>query len=543
MEYRCLSFFLLCLHLPSPPPPLHLPLPHCLFRPVLLALLLISCTVSAKGADLDESVVTLADAPITLPCSHSPGLGAQRVNWLWKPHGRESWSLVHSANQQGEFYGGAMKPNQQFADQSFLSSGNFSLVFQARDGDGGRYSCEVQTGSRLTRSIVLLVILTVWVSPPGEVPIDSTVSLGARVSALGWEDGVSWFSPQGLPLHSEPLSHPRARGGVRGVLTKLPRVDHTDQGNYTCQILPQGNCTTPRFLFTVTLRVSGTKPASFNITYGSTQVLVGVSPSLLTLPCVWVAGGDYVMLFWRLPDTEEVKRVFLYDRWRGTLENSKKPHLHLARPNPAQSGDYSFLLTLNPGEGGEYSCEVFLDERVYRRSLIISVMHVWSDTFPSMLVLHCVVQERTRLRRLGWRFQDHSVTSLSTSPGQVSTELPLPPPPALQGNYTCCLELQDGQVYRAVYTVTLTPAVLGSLLLLVASIAMLLWKRGTCRQQSAMDRSLSFSPEGENLYEDLADLRQECTAYVAPEAAVYMDLKPNNEDVYKELERNEKCCS
>nr|XP_015224203.1 PREDICTED: uncharacterized protein LOC107080075 isoform X1 [Lepisosteus oculatus]XP_015224204.1 PREDICTED: uncharacterized protein LOC107080075 isoform X1 [Lepisosteus oculatus] len=223
---------------------------------VACALLLLSGPVAGKGSDWDDSVVGQAGAPVTLPCSAQ--LGNRTVHWHWQPAGWDSWSLVLSANHKQEFWGGARKLEQRLADPSFPSSGDLSLAFRARQQDSGQYLCEVDTKEgemKPKRHIVLLVILTVSVGPPSPVPAGGTARLLARVSAEDWRGGVSWFSPQGVPLPRETLPS-------GGVLSKVPRFGPADQGNYTCQVLPQGPCGRPRFLFSHAVVLRGERGSS-----------------------------------------------------------------------------------------------------------------------------------------------------------------------------------------------------------------------------------------------------------------------------------------
>ncbi|XP_069041323.1 g6f-like isoform X1 [Lepisosteus oculatus] len=519
---------------------------------VACALLLLSGPVAGKGSDWDDSVVGQAGAPVTLPCSAQ--LGNRTVHWHWQPAGWDSWSLVLSANHKQEFWGGARKLEQRLADPSFPSSGDLSLAFRARQQDSGQYLCEVDTKEgemKPKRHIVLLVILTVSVGPPSPVPAGGTARLLARVSAEDWRGGVSWFSPQGVPLPRETLPS-------GGVLSKVPRFGPADQGNYTCQVLPQGPCGRPRFLFShaVVLRDSTQDPFT-NVSHGLSQSLVSSSLSPLSLPCLWSPGADYFQLRWRLPDSRKTQLVFLFDRWRQSTENRRPARLRLAHPDPFRSGNYSFLLTPKPGDAGRYTCEVFLDESAYQKSLSLTVVHVSGQPSGQGLLLSCLYRERPPVRRAYWTSQSSPLNGSSTAPGQVSAEVPRHRP----GNYSCCLELKDGRTHAAVYALPPPPpppagdsslysssvypalAVAGVLSLLLAlAAAVVLWKRGICQQHTAREEP-PCAVEGENLYENPDDLRKDWDqrGEFVPPTAVYMELNPDGQDVYKELERYEEC--
>ena len=111
--------------------------------------------------DWNDVVVTEANVPVTLACSDWPLNGTVQLEWLWKPDGQDTWSLVLSANHRQEFKGGASKIDMRLADAHFRTSGDFSLYFKPRVGDGGRYSCLMAQGERRGRQrVTLLAILT-----------------------------------------------------------------------------------------------------------------------------------------------------------------------------------------------------------------------------------------------------------------------------------------------------------------------------------------------------------------------------------------------
>ncbi|XP_036394553.1 g6f-like [Megalops cyprinoides] len=497
-----------------------------------------------------DVVVAEVGTPVTLACSDWPLRGSVKLNWYWKPDGLDSWSLVMSASERQQFLGGASKRDMRLADSNFQKSGDFSLFFNPRSKDGGRYSCLIEQGERkLRQKIILLVILTVKVIPPQPIPEDSTLCLITEVSSHEAVSEVAWFSPLGQPLRSET--------GLSGeVVCKLPRIDRTEQGNYTCQIQPLGNCSRPLFLFTYTVTIDVTKVAKFsNITHGPLLSAACLSRTPLPLPCTSVS-GDYVMLYWQHPDSEKMERVFSYDRWRRGYKNQTKPRLHLASTDSANAGSFSFLLYPELREGGVYLCEVFLNDIVFSQSMRVSVLHVYAKSTPSALVLWCQYSERSQVKRVSWTHQNQSyrLSGFSNAPGRLSTEVPLPLKPEVAGNYTCTIELKNGKKARAVHTVTLPPTVntylsspsllpslsaLGLLVPLVAVAAgVLLWKRGHRNTHPGIEQSLSHcSGEVENIYENPDDLRQ-----TPAQSAVYMDLKPTKDnDVYKELDRYEQC--
>lgn len=68
-------------------------------------------------------------------------------------------------------------------------------------------------------------------------------------------------------------------------------------------------------------------------------------------------------------------QLYHYDRWRGiTLVNDQSKRVHLAGPPyNAEAGSFSFLFTPELNNGGQYSCDVFLNDNVYRQSTLLSV--------------------------------------------------------------------------------------------------------------------------------------------------------------------------
>ncbi|KAJ8392937.1 hypothetical protein AAFF_G00071410 [Aldrovandia affinis] len=510
--------------------------------PLFLAVLSITGSITAKDQDWNDVIVTKVSEPVTLGCSDWPLKGSVNLNWLWKPHGRDSWSLVLSANNSKETRVGASKADMRLADPNFQRSGDFSLYFKPRASDGGRYSCWIQQGEKkLMQRITLLTILTVAVSPPPPILRNGTLRLTTEVSASEAVSEVAWFSPRGIPMRSETLPS-------GAVICKVPCFDQADQGNYTCQIWPRGNVSRLLFLFTYTITADVTKAAKFsNITHGTVVSTACLARSLLSVPCASVS-GDYVLLYWQHPDSRQMDPVFSYDRWRQGRTVQTGSRLRLTSSHSADSGMFSFSLEPELKEGGVYICEVFLDDSVFIQGTRVSVLQVYAKSTPLALVLWCQYSERSQVKRVTWTHhnQSYSLRWSSPAPGRLSTEVPKPTRPDVAGNYTCTLELRNGKVARAMYAVTLPPTVntslsspsilsslsaLGLLVPLVAvAIGVLLWKRG--------HPGVSLhSGEEENVYENPEDLRQ-----TPAQSSVYMDLKPtDDDDVYKELDRYERC--
>ncbi|KAJ8354925.1 hypothetical protein SKAU_G00224920 [Synaphobranchus kaupii] len=518
---------------------------------LIIALLSGPGTTSVKGTeDWDNVLVTKVNMPVTLACSDWPIKGSAKLEWLWKPDGQDNWSLVLSVIQRQEFRGGASKMDMRLADSHFQTSGDFSLYFKPRINDGGRYSCLIDQGERTVRQrVTLLAILTVAVSPAPPVPMDSTLRLIIEVSNTEAVSEVAWFSPQGLPLRSETFPS-------GAIICKLPLFRPTDQGNYTCQIRPRGNASRHHFLFSYRITADVSKAAKFsNLTRGSVVSTACPSRTPVSLSCATVS-GDYVLLYWQPPDTDEMELVFSYDRWRRVRAVQTRSRLRLA--DSADSGKFSFLLEPDLKEGGTYICEVFLNDNVFIQGTRVSVLKVHAKITRSTLVLWCQYSERSQVRWVTWTHQNqtYKLNWSSSAPGRLRTEVPLPLGPDVAGNYTCALELKNGKVARAVYAVTLPPTVntslsspsvlsplsgLGLLVPLVAvavAVGVLLWKRGHHNTRPGMEQSLSHhSGEVENVYENPEDLRQ-----TPAQSSVYMDLKPtDDDDVYKELDRYEQC--
>ncbi|KAG9344975.1 hypothetical protein JZ751_009515 [Albula glossodonta] len=392
-------------------------------------------STAAKDEDWDDVVVAKVGLPVSLACSHVPLTGFVKLNWLWMPHGQDSWSLILSANQQKEFWGAASKPDMRLTDSKFRSSGDFSLYFKPRSTDGGRYSCVIEKAEEKLRQ---------------RITMNSTLRLITVLSTSQAVSEVAWFSPEGQPMRSQNLTPEK-------VICKLPCVDQPDQGNYTCQIRPRGRFSQHLFLFTHTITVDGErvrKPGE-----EGTMISVAIlSHSPLTLPCASIA-GDYVLLYWEHPDSRKMEAVFFYDRWRRARPAPTRHHIRLANSSSADSGKFSFLLVPELREGGTYICEVFLNDNVFTQVTRVSVLQVNVRSTPSALALFCQYSQRSQVKRVTWTHQNQSrkLPWSSSAPGHIKTEVPLPLGPNLAGNYTCTMELKNGRLAKAVYTVTLPP--------------------------------------------------------------------------------------
>lgn len=67
--------------------------------------------------------------------------------------------------------------------------------------------------------------------------------------------------------------------------------------------------------------------------------------------------------------------LYHYDRWRGiTPVNDQSKNLQLAGPPyNAEAGSFSFVFTPSLNNGGLYSCDVFLDDNLFRQRTLLSV--------------------------------------------------------------------------------------------------------------------------------------------------------------------------
>ncbi|KAM3873260.1 g6f-like [Diretmus argenteus] len=408
--------------------------------------------------------------------------------------------------------------------------------------DQGFYSCLIKQQERkLKEKIILLAVLTVTVAPPGLIPQHSTLRLTASVNPDFAITRITWAAPGGIPIKSEQT-------GSTGIVAKLPRVQMSDNGTYVCMVHPWGNSSNAFFSFNVDVTVDDPQISTATLAQTSFQ-----------LHCADVQ-GDYVLLYWKPPDkprNRDMMLVYEYDRWRGSsplIQGGQK--IRLAGPpyNP-QAGSFSFLLTPGIKDGGLYICEVFLNDVASSQRTLLSVLKVKASHSSTKLELLCQYSERSQVKRAGWTYQNqsHRLESYSHSPGIITTTLPLPITSDTAGNYTCTLQLSNGQTVWATHTVTLppeestsvtTPSLLPSLsalLLLVplvaAAVGVLLWRQEHISRRD-IEQSLShYSGEAENIYENPEDIRQ-----ASPQSSVYMDLKPRGEDdVYKELERYEQC--
>ncbi|CAB1334209.1 unnamed protein product [Coregonus sp. 'balchen'] len=510
MEFRCLLFVLISSSV----------------------VLITQSDTTTKDPDWSDVVVTMVGRAVTLPCVDWPLTGSVNINWKMKSPGVDHWKLVLSANERQQFSGAASKASMRLVDSHFQETGDFSLLFIPKMEDKGRYSCLIkQQEKKLREKIILLAVLTVSMFPSATLPQNSTLRLMAEVSPASAISEVTWLSPGGTPLR---LSR---RSG--GVVAKLPQIRLTDQGVYICQVYPRGNSSTALFPFTVDVLVDGPQISMASLTQ-----------TPLTLACPPMR-GDYVLLYWQPPDSRKPNAttlVYGYDRWRDRTEQSKT-HAHLSLDGPLSTpkeGFFSFLLSPGLNDGGLYMCEVFLNDNVFSQRTLLSILQVKARHYPSVLVLTCQYTERSQ-----WS---------SSGPGRLSTEVPLSPTQDTAGNYTCTMQLRNGQAVKAVYTVilppkentastasispphpennsaSLLPSFLSALLLLVPLVAavagVLLWRQKDISRRG-IEQSLShYSGEVENIYENPEDVRQ-----TSPQGSVYMDLKPRGEDdVYKELE-------
>lgn len=81
---------------------------------------------------------------------------------------------------------------------------------------------------------------------------------------------------------------------------------------------------------------------------------------------------------------------------------------------------------------------------------------VKSSHTPSKLELSCLYSERSQVQKATWKYQIQSRQLRQTSRlGCITTTLQKPITSAMAGNYTCVLQLKNGQTVSAVETVAL----------------------------------------------------------------------------------------
>lgn len=75
----------------------------------------------------------------------------------------------------------------------------------------------------------------------------------------------------------------------------------------------------------------------------------------------------------------------------------------------------------------------------------------------SKLELGCLYSERSQVQSANWKYQNKSrrLHMLSNGPGSITTILPTPITSDTAGNYTCTLQLKNGQTIWATQAVTL----------------------------------------------------------------------------------------
>ncbi|KAM6936741.1 g6f-like [Lycodopsis pacificus] len=495
--------------------------------------------------DWEDVMVAREGVPTTLDCTDATMRGAVAINWKVKSVGVDEWKLVLSANEKKKFSGGASKTSMRLTDPDFQDTGVFSLFLVPRMEDSGLYSCSIKQHQRELEKIILLAILTVTVVPAAPIPLLSTLRLAAVVNPGYAVTRITWAAPGGASMKSEKKTN-------AGTVAKLPQVQSSDSGAYSCMVRLWGNSGNTLFPFKVDVIVDADNVASFtNITHDSDIFTATKDRTLFPLTCPGVQ-GDYVRLHWRPPDRKyiDIMRVYENDRWGGsTFFTNHSKRLQLAGPPyNAEAGSFSFLLTPEFEDGGLYICEVFLNDNAFSRRTMLSVLKATVKTrhSSSKLELGCRYSERSQVQSARWTYQNKSrrLDSWVKEPGRIITSLPLPITSDTAGNYTCTLQLKNGQTVWATQAVeggsVATPSLLPSLsalLLLVplvaAAVCVLLW-----RQKHICDRGIEqslsvHSGDAENVYENPEDIRQ-----APPQGSVYMDLKPRGEDdVYKELER------
>ncbi|XP_061675752.1 g6f-like isoform X1 [Syngnathoides biaculeatus] len=491
-----------------------------------------------------EIVVEREHRGTTLECIHTEMKAGMNINWMVRPPKARDWKLVLSASELQEFSGGVSKPSMRLADPNYRDTGNFSLFLQPATEDAGLYMCMIeQLKKKIKEKIILLAIITVTSIPASPIPLNSTLRLIAKITPNFARDYISWESQDGTSLKT--VFRP-----IVGFVTKLPQATYSDAGSYKCTVHPPRSTNGTVFTFSVNVTVDDSCQASFTrVEYSHPISTATQARTSFPLTCPPVP-GDYVFLYWKPPNSNRCKLLYQYDRWRGkTSSNSESFKLQMA--GAPYNGSFSFIRTPGLKDGGLYVCKVVVNDHIFGQTTVLSVLKVMARRLDTVLQLECVFSEVSQVQNATWEFHNksRSLWTMSSAPGNVTTTLLLPIASDSAGNYTCTLQLKDGQTVSTTYVVkqaaktvpTSSPhssfhhLLLLVLLLLVplvaASIAVLLWRQKRISLRG-IEQSLSvYSGETENIYENPEDVRQ-----AFPPGSVYMDLKPRQDDVYKELE-------
>ncbi|XP_057689357.1 g6f-like isoform X2 [Corythoichthys intestinalis] len=482
----------------------------------------------------DEIVVGREHRATTLECIHTEVRAGVKIIWMAKAFGADDWKLVLSASELEEFSGSAAKPSMRLADPNFLDTGNFSLLLQPFLDDAGFYMCLIeQVGKKIKEKIILLAIITVSSIPASPIPRKSTLRLMANIIPEVITSVISWESPDRTSLKT--VLKPNS-----GFVTKLPQVTDNDAGSYKCTVHLHGMDNATKFTFALDITVNAVSEASFTRIQHGPPTFKGIQAGTsfhLTCPDI---RGDYVFLNWQDPKTSKFKLLYTHDSWRGkTWINPESHDLQLAgTPSNPEAGSFSFIHTPGLKDGGVYICDVLSNDSILSQRTLLIVLKVMGLHLGTKLQLECLYNEASQVQYAKWEYQNKSrlLRSKSSRPGNVTTTLPLPVTTDMEGNYTCTLQFKNGQTISARHSVKkqeIVPVPSSSLhlllltllllvLLVAAATAVLLWRQ----------KRISRRGETENIYENPEDVRQ-----ALPPGSVYMDLKPRQVDVYKELER------
>ncbi|XP_074509331.1 g6f-like isoform X1 [Sebastes fasciatus] len=407
--------------------------------------------------DWEDVVVAREGMPTTLVCTDATVRGAVAINWKVKSPGVDQWKLVLSANERKEFSGGASKASTRLTDPNFQDTGVFSLFFLPGVEDNGLYSCLIKQQEReLKEKIILLAILTVTVVPAAPIPQSSTLRLVASVKPDDVVAKITWEAPGGISLKSERMPN-------TGTVAKLPQVRYSDNGTYVCMVRLWGKSNSTLFTFDVDVTVDADNVAPVgSITYEEEISTATQAQTPFPLTCS-VEKGDYVCVYWVPPDSKHSKitQVYMYDRWRdSTLLPERNKALTLAgSPYNAEAGSFSFLLTPKLTDGGLYDCVVILNDNAFTHRTTLSVLKATVKTrqSSSKLELGCLYSEKSQVKSVTWKHQNKSrrLRLESNGPGSITTVLPLPITSDTAGNYTCILQLKNGQTVWATQAVAL----------------------------------------------------------------------------------------
>ncbi|KAI7807036.1 lymphocyte activation gene 3 protein-like [Triplophysa rosa] len=381
------------------------------------------------GKCLDQEVIVAYGSVAVLPCVDESSALPHPSAVYWSRIVDNLKKTVWRREKSGLEFRPVKSPSRVYCPAPNFGKGDYSLhITGIMDKDGGRYICDVEGKTSMTKAIMLRIV-KVSFSPP-------IVMEGFRVDPKC----IISPKPQIGRLHWE-------LNGKATDKAVLYSVSQRDSGNWTCRV--SYNNVVGKATAFLQVRGISTPPADSSMVYAA----VGSSVSL---PCVFTEGL--------------VQHSGIWDRSSKTRNSSPPLPSSLDQRSlvPLSSRDRSaWIETVEDGDEGIYTCSGMMKleniQMKAQRSMQLVVARVLSSSSKGQMTLTCHLSNFSQVTSYEWLRVIYGVNNTQTVTS-VSTSKSLKIPKVSEqdiGEWVCRYNGKDGLLGNVTYQLHMMGAQMG----------------------------------------------------------------------------------